>query len=96
MSSEYINGFLVTNDSGEFEAEHGWEFGITGETKGFKRPKFATSKSNGGMTIPADDQLVAGEFWVESRRGPKVIRDLDGLGIEIDRAARLDRQSEGY
>lgn len=95
----------VYNESGQIDEHLMPEFGISKVPVNASKPVFLPPKK-----IPfewpviraepvmrsREDQHYEGEFWKESVRAPKVVYDLDSLGIDVGRDVVLDRRSEGY
>lgn len=93
------------NESGQCDAALLPEFGFVQQPKAARRPIFLPLKPtrfdwpvvrSAPVMRSKEDQYHEGEFWKESVRAPRVVYDLDGLGIDVGRELVLDRRSEGY
>jgi len=95
----------VYNESGQIDEHLLPEFGFIHAPKAGRRPIFVPLKStrfdwpvekSEPVRRSREDQYHEGEFWKESVTSPKIVYDLDGLGIDVGRELVLDRRSEGY
>ncbi|SMD16354.1 hypothetical protein [Rhizobium sp. RU36D] len=95
----------VYNESGQIDEYLMPEFGLTRVPVGGRTPLFLPLKKtrfewpverSEPVLRSREDQYHEGEFWKESVRAPKVVYDLEHLGIDVGRDVILDRRSEGY